>query len=360
MLRAAGAVALDTEGDSLHHYPERLSLIQIAVPAGGVWLVDPLALPDLRALAAVLGEPGVLTVLHAGDNDLTYLKRQGVVVATLFDTSIAARFLGGRALGLEALLEQFLGVSLPPSRQKDDWSARPLSEAQMQYAIADVTSLFALKARLVEELRSVGRLTWVEEECAALAALPLAERIVDPDAALRLKGARELSPRGLAIVRALHDMREQAARASDRPPFKILGDEMLVTLAGQAPIDAAALALIPGLNPRVAARWGARVVEAVAGALALPEADLPRPAARPPRRAVPAAVTRRVESLRRWRAEAVPRLGLEPGVLLPNRLIGAVAEADPRSLDVLAQIEGIRRWRVETFGGELLATLAGA
>jgi ribonuclease D len=122
-----GEVALDTEGDSLHHYPERLSLIQLAVASGDVWLVDPLALGDLGPLASVFTTPSVVTVLHAGDNDLVQLKRRGFGFAALFDTSIAARFLGAKALGLDVLLETYLGVALPPSRQRDDRSRRRLS-----------------------------------------------------------------------------------------------------------------------------------------------------------------------------------------------------------------------------------------
>ena len=189
-LRAPGEIALDTEGDSLHHYPERLSLVQLAVSSRDVWLVDPLALGDLSPLAPVFAMPSVVTVLHAGDNDLVQLKRRGFGFAALFDTSIAARFLGATALGLDVLLQTYLEVELPPSRQRDDWSRRPLSEAQRRYAAADVLHLFALKRRLTEELVRMGRLAWVEEECAALAAQPVAEWVQDPNAFAGLKGAQ--------------------------------------------------------------------------------------------------------------------------------------------------------------------------
>ncbi len=159
-LSAAPAIALDTEGDSLHHYPERLALIQIGVPDGSVWLVDPLALPDLDALAPLFAEPARLLVLHAGDNDLVHLKRRwNFKFGAVFDTAIAGRFLGGRALGLDVLLDTYLGVALPPSRQKDDWSKRPLTDAQTLYAASDVQHLFALRTRLhrgADEDRSPG------------------------------------------------------------------------------------------------------------------------------------------------------------------------------------------------------------
>src|SRR5262245_40815547 len=225
-LGATPELALDTEGDSLHHYPERLALVQIGLPDGTVWLVDPLALADFTPLRPVFTDDARTLILHAGGNDLVHLKRRYVLTfASVFDTAIAARFLGGKALGLDVLLRTYLGVELPPSRQKDDWSARPLDAAQLAYAAADVQHLFALRVRLVDELQRVGRLAWVEEECAALAAQPAPERPVDPDAWIGVKGARELPPQGLAAMRELFALREQLARAADRPPFKVLGED---------------------------------------------------------------------------------------------------------------------------------------
>lgn len=356
----APEIALDTEGDSLHHYPERLALIQIGVPAGAVWLVDPLAVSDLAPLAPVFADPGRTLVLHAGDNDLVHLKRRyGLAFASVFDTAIAGRFLGGKALGLDVLLEAYLGITLPPSRQKDDWSERPLSPAQLTYAAADVQHLFALKTRLVEELARAGRLGWVEEECAALAVQAAPERPVDPDAWLGVKGARDLPPRGMAALRELWALREQLARAADRPPFKILNEETLLRVAQALPLDAAALGAIPGITPRVLGRWGTALLGAVERALALGNGELPV-LVRHKRPVISGAMSRRIDRLRRWRTGAVERVGLEPGVLLPNRLIAVIAEAGPRTLDELARVEGVRRWRVETFGPALLEALAGS
>src|SRR5439155_643495 len=138
----------------------------------------------------VFAAPGTTTVLHAGDNDLVHLKRRhGMSFAALFDTHVAARFLGEPALGLDVIIRRYLGLELPPSRQRDDWSARPLTEAQRDYAAADVLHLFGLKDRLVDELRRVERLAWVEEECAALASQAVAERPPDPNAFASGSGA---------------------------------------------------------------------------------------------------------------------------------------------------------------------------
>jgi ribonuclease D len=331
----------------------------MATPAG-VWLIDPLALPDLTPLAPVFAGVSPLVVVHAGDNDLAHLKRRyGFAFQSIFDTSIAARFLGGTALGLDTLLERWLGVTLPPSRQRDDWSARPLTAAQIDYAAADVRHLVALKARLADELRAAGRLAWVEEECAVLAAQIVPERLLDPDAYLGVKGARDLSPRGLGILRELWALRETLARAADRPPFKILAEDILLAIARAAPRDVTALATLPGVTPRVLGRWGPALLAAVERALALAEEDLPRWPHRP-RPRIPGTVSRRVDALRRWRAAATERVGLEPGVLLPNRVIGHIAETAPRTPEELAAVDGVRRWRAETFGREIIAALDGS
>ena len=221
-LEGAGAVAIDTEADSLHHYPGKLCLVQVADARGRGHLVDPLAVRDLSPLGRALADPGTLKVLHAADNDLAYLKRlYGVSVASLFDTAVAARFLGAPALGLEGLLTQYLRVTAVKSRQKDDWSRRPLTPEQEAYALDDVLHLIPLRERLLEALHVIGRAQWVEEECAGLAALVVPEKPVDPDAYMKLKGARELDARGLGCSRVVA-AREFLALRLDRPPFMIV------------------------------------------------------------------------------------------------------------------------------------------
>jgi ribonuclease D len=358
VLAGVGAVAMDTEADSLHHYPGKLCLVQIADARGRGYLVDPLVVRDLAPLGPVLAEPSILKVLHAADNDLAYLKRlYGVTVTSLFDTAVAARFLGATSLGLEGLLTQYLGVTAVKSRQKDDWSRRPLTSEQEAYALDDVLHLIPLRERLQDALQAMGRAQWVEEECAALAALEVPEKPADPDAYMKLKGARELDARGLAALRELHAAREILARRLDRPPFMIVGNESLVVLAARRPHDADGILSVPGCTPPVIRRAGPAILEAIARAEALPEAELPvyRPTPRPH---MPAAVRRRADALREWRAKASKEIGLDPGVLFPQRLIDRLAAAPPADLAALRQVEGVRDWRVGLFGVDLLRALA--
>jgi len=201
-LEGAATLAIDTEADSLHHYPGKLCLVQVASDRGQAHLIDPLALPSLLALGPLCADPATVKVLHAAENDLAYLKRlYGFSFVSLFDTALAARFLGVAALSLDGLLAQFLELIPVKSRQKDDWSRRPLTAEQEAYALNDVLHLADLRARLIDELVAKGRLEWVEEECAALAASSLPERVIDPDAYLKLKGAKDLDQRGWGVLR---------------------------------------------------------------------------------------------------------------------------------------------------------------
>ena len=357
-LKGARALSIDTEADGLHHYPVKLCLVQVADDRGRGHLADPLALPTLAPLGPFFADPGVVKVLHAADNDLGYLKRlYGFSVTNLFDTAIAARFLGVTSLSLDGLLRDFLGVDPGPSRQKDDWSKRPLSAAQETYALNDVLHLIPLRERLLEALRAKGRDRWVEEECAAVAAMPAPERVVDPDAYMRLKGAKDLDGRGLAVLRELAATREALAVKADRPPFMILGNEVLVALATLKPRDTAAILTVKGCTANVVRRAGEAIVAAVERGLAVPEAELPvrRPNPRP---RVSGAVQRRSEALRAWRVEVAKRVELDAGVIFPQRLIDRLALDPPRDVDALAQVEGVGRWRAELFGAELVRRLA--
>lgn len=350
-------LSIDTEADGLHHHPVKLCLVQVADDQGRGHLVDPLALPTLQPLGPFFADAGVVKVLHAADNDLGYLKRlYGFSVANIFDTAIAARFLGVTSLSLDGLLRDFIGVDPGPSRQKDDWSKRPLSPAQETYALNDVLHLIPLRERLLEALRAKGRELWVEEECALIAAMPAPEKAADPDAYMKLKGAKDLDGRGLAVLRELHQARETLAIKLARPPFMILGNEVLVALAVLKPRDSNSILTVKGCTINVVRRAGEAILAAVERGLAAPDSDLPvrRPNPRP---RVSGAVQRRSEALRAWRVEAAKLVELDAGVIFPQRLIDKLAHDPPRDLDALARVEGVGRWRAELFGAELLRRL---
>ena len=357
-IAGCGAIGIDVEADSLHHYTEKVCLIQLTAFRGGSCLIDPLAVRDLSALAPVLADPSVLKVVHGGDNDVTSMRRDfGVSFRTMFDTAIAARLLGDREVGLQALVRNELGIEVSKGSQKDDWSRRPLTAKQEAYALGDVAHLMPLAARLTDRLAAAGRTEWAREEFAALASLPPAVKRTGPDEFRRIKGSAKLSRRQQAVLREIYVWREERAAAADRPPFKIVGPEVLLALAERSPSITIedvedALARYPRQRDEVEV-----VFEAIERALELPEAELPARNAGEQTR-VSAAVQRRVNALRAWRDEQARASQLDPAIVISQRVIERLALANPRTVDELAAVDGLRQWRVAEWGPALLAACA--
>jgi ribonuclease D len=301
-----------------------------------------------------MADPATVKVLHGADYDVTTLKRDfGFTFSSLFDTMVAARFLGMPEVGLQAVARTELGVSLSKDSQRDDWSRRPLTPKQEAYAAADVAHLIALHERLDAKLEALGRRAWVREECDAVAALAPSRRDRDPDAFLRVKGANRLSPESLRIFANLYGWREGLGAEADVPTFKIVGNSTLLDLATARPKTPEDLGKIKGLPPRLRERG---LLDVIRKASAEPPITPPR---RP--REVPTDAERaRNEALRAWRAEAAKGLGLDVSAVLPQRLIDRLAKENPSTAGGLEGVEGLRRWRIQTFGTRILEKLAAA
>jgi ribonuclease D len=357
-LRGAETLALDSESDSLYHHVEKVCLLQLASDRGRAVLIDPLTLRDLRPLAPFMADPRVTKVLHGADYDVTTLKRDfGFSFAGIFDTMLAARFLGLPEIGLQAVARREMGIELSKASQKDDWSRRPLTPTQEAYALADVQHLFEIRRRLADQLRTLGRLSWLDEECAAVAALEPARRRTDKDGYQRIKGARRLSPRALAILREFFAWRESRAEKTDIPAFKILGNEALLALAEAAPRTRDDLGRLR-LPSRLLEHAADDLLGAVHRGSSVSEGDLPR-IPREPRPVVSDEARARATRLKAWRAQEAEALKLDPSVILPQRLIDRLAEAAPRGTEALQGVLGLRRWRIEAFGAALLRATKG-
>ena len=231
-LQAAKVVALDTEADSLHAYPEKLCLIQISIGEED-WLIDPLAPLDLAPLWTALKRHPL--ILHGADYDLRLLrKNHGFVPERIFDTMLASRLLGDREFGLVNLLAKYLGVSLEKGSQKADWAKRPLTPRMEAYARNDTHYLARLACILRERLREKGRLGWAEESAARLIVECAIPTEPQPDLVWRVKGSHKLSRAALAVLREMWQWREEEAIGGNKPPFFVLGHEALVEIAAAA------------------------------------------------------------------------------------------------------------------------------
>ena len=242
-------IAVDTEADSLHAYPEKLCLIQVSIE-GLDTIVDPLAGLDLTPMLEIFAKHEL--VFHGADYDLRLLRKTyGFVPGAIFDTMIAARLVGAREFGLSNLVAKYLGVTLEKGPQKANWARRPLTERMEQYARNDTRFLRPLSSILRVQLEEKGRLEWAQETCQRLINDCASFRPLDPDVMWRVKGSHDLSPRGLAVLRELWHWREKEAVKFNRPPHFILPSESMVDLAEAAGESDALKAMLPRyLTPR--------------------------------------------------------------------------------------------------------------
>lgn len=359
-LATARRIALDCEAAGFHRYSDRLCLLQLTTESE-TYILDPLAFHPADLIRGVLEDPGVAVVMHGADYDLRLLDRDlGIRLRGLFDTQVAAALLGEEALGLQALLEAKLGVTLSKKYQKADWAERPLGEGMLEYAADDTRHLMPLADLLVQALADSGRTSWAEEECRALEESAEARTEGEAeDPVTRVKGARDLSPREVTALREALAWRDALARARDRAPFRVVGDQALLDAVLRRPLDTRELADVKGFPSALARSEGGDLLHRFDAVAQLPDPELrpyPRNQRRGPGRPTPEVeeVAERLKGARNRRAQ---ELGLDRGVLLSNAVVLAVAVQAPRSLEELARVEGIRRWQVEAVGPGLLEAL---
>jgi ribonuclease D len=351
-------IALDCEAAGFHRYSDRLCLLQVSTAEATV-IIDSLAFDPGDALRGPLGDPAVEVVMHGADYDLRLLDRDlGARVRGLFDTQVAAALLGESAIGLAALLEQYFGVKLSKKHQRADWARRPLPDDMLAYAAADTMHLRALADLLKDKLREIGRLEWALEECRLLEETRWLEE-PDEDPVVRVKGARDLGPREVTALREALAWRDRIAKARDRAPFRVAGDQALLEVVVRQPRTPDALSEVKGMNPALARQEGEELVERLARVAALPEADLagyPRRPRNGPGR-MPPDVDERAERLKQVRNRRADELKIDRGTMLPNAVLLEVARLEPRSGDELAAVPGMRKWQAEVLGEALIATL---
>jgi ribonuclease D len=352
-LGRSAVVGVDTEFHGEHFYVPRLMLLQIATPQA-VYLVDPLARVDIGPVLDALDRPGLCVVGHALRNDLLILaRRYGVLPSKVFDTQIAAAFLGlGRQVGLGALVEGELGVRLDKAKTLADWSRRPLQPALVRYAAEDVAYLLPLAERLAERLEVRRRTPMVEAECRGLVE-PTAYRVVPEEVWQRVSGARRLGAREMGVLRALAAERERIASESDRPVQWILPDDVLVDLAARAPRVPAELF---GGSRRPASglrEHGARWLEAIGLGLDSPVAR--GRARRPPTEGMEGVVSMAMQLV----AAVARRNDVAPSLLCSRDALFEVVREMPASPSELSDRLGLESWRRDLLEEPLWAFLTG-
>jgi ribonuclease D len=355
MLSDAGGhprIAVDTESNSLHAYRERVCLIQISTPQAD-YVIDPLAIPDLRSLAPIFKNPLVEKIFHAAEYDLICLHRDfGFEFSAIFDTMQAARVLGYSFVGLDNLLAEKFQVRMDKRHQKADWAARPLSTAQIDYARLDTHYLFDLRDLLEQELREKGRLELAREDFARLCRPEEPKERANGSSWKRFSTRKEISLRELTILAELCHRRDAIAEKLDRPPFKVIDDNLLFAIARSSPEQVVDLAGI-GLSPRQIRLWGGEILQAYKHGAEAPllKRDQPK---RPDD-----AIIKRLEKLKNWRKKIAQELSVESDIVLPKSYMNRFAENPPQSILDLEKAMADSPWRIRTYGSQILTLLGG-
>jgi ribonuclease D len=349
-------IALDTEGASFHRFLDRIYLLQISTRDRSA-IVDPLPIGSPAKLGNLLQSKAVEVVFHDADYDLRLLHQDyGWHVTNIFDTRIASQLLGIKSFGLAALLEQYFGVKLDKKHQRADWSMRPLSPDMLEYAAQDTRFLLQLKDHMTGELDRRGRLHWAREEFARLEGTRW-EAEESMEGFLRLKGARDLSRRELAVLREVANWRDTVAAQLDRATFRVMGNEVLFQLARTTPRSVSELAAIRGMPKGMLERAGSDIVAAVRRGSEVPEAELPK-FPKGQRWNKDRDFDDRVARLKLVRDAAAARLELDPGVLCSRERLENIARSGAKSVEELAAVPDLRRWQIEEMGEGFVRALA--
>ncbi len=349
-LRTQPRAAVDTESNSLHAYREQVCLIQISTPRHD-YLVDSIELTELDALAPFFANPRIEKIFHAAEYDVICLHRDyGFRFNTLFDTVIAARILGHKVIGLGDLLAEYFNVEVNKQFQKSNWGKRPLTGEQIDYARLDSHYLIDLRDILEKELREKNLLELAQEDFKR-ACQPVNGNGKTPRASWeRISGHQDLSPRQLSILNELCGCREEIAEQLDRPVFKVINDDLLLSMAQTMPDSAKGLEEA-GLSKLQIEKFGSKFLKSIrAGRNA-------QPVARTRSKRLNDTTLARLEKLKEWRKKEAAGLKVESDIILPKPMLYAIAEQGPRDMEKLSMLMFESPWRFRHFGESILKAL---
>ncbi|PXA80215.1 ribonuclease D [Caulobacter sp. D4A] len=350
-LKGQPFIAVDTEFMRETTYWPKLCLIQVASPSSDA-VIDPLADGlDLEPLLELMRDETLLKVFHAARQDVEIFNNLKAMPTPLFDTQVAGMAAGfGEQIAYDALVRQMLKIEIDKSSRFTDWARRPLTDAQLAYALADVTHLARLFPVLRDRLQESGRLAWVEEEMKALS--DPAAYDVDPEKAWRRLRPRKTQAKYLAVFKAVSAWRERTAQQRDQPRGRILKDEAIDELATQAPTSLDGLNTLRGVPKGFGgSKFGPDLLAAIKAALADPEGYAPvvdKPGPPPPPSA--GAVVELLKVLLKARAE-------EAGVA--SKLIATVSDLEKIAADDEAETPALQGWRRDAFGTDALKIKRG-
>ena len=344
-------VAFDLEANGMHAYPEHICLLQFGT-VEDQFIVYPEALGNADELRAFFQNEKVEKIFHSCDYDIRSLSRDyNIAVKNMFDTSVGAQFLGASQLGLANVLNRFLDLEIEKNTkiQKMDWGKRPLSEEELKYAADDVFHLIDLRNLLVKNLKKLNRLSWAKEEIDRLSKVRFGESCSMEDSFLRIKGVRALRPHQLAVLRELSIFREKLALKKNSPPYKIIGNKTLITLAVNPETNIYSL---KGIGRWLLNQAHKELADALKRGINAEPIFLPKM----PRRPVWSnSANSRLSILKEWRLRKGSELSLDPAILWPVASLQRIARKPAELSEELSNENNpdVRKWQKDLLAKEL-------
>jgi ribonuclease D len=352
------AIGVDTESDSMYSYREKVCLVQISTTTANI-ILDVLKITDISPLAPIFADPGIRKVMHGSDYDIVCLKRDfGFTFGGTFDTMVAGLLLGDEHIGLGDMVEEVFDVKLAKAHTKSNWGRRPLSSAQLTYVYEDTLFLVPLAERMEERLAERDLVEEAHIEFRRLEHREPPSKSFEPQGFYKIKGAKTLSPKGLAILKELYAYREKRSSELDRPPFKVIANDTLVRVANAAPRDMSAMRRLKGITEYVAKRFGRGILGAVDRGRSGPPPGPPKKKKSTTPRLSPRE-QERFGRLKEWRKVKAEALTISPIAVLPNYALHEVVRARPKDRPALSAISGVGSRRAAKYGDELIPLIRG-
>jgi len=344
-------VAVDLEADGLHNYPEKICLFQFAAQ-NKIFIVEPEALGNGDELRDFLANGKIEKVFHSCDYDVRSLDRDyNAKVKGLFDTAIAAKFLGADKLGLGNVLLQFLGIGINKCKklQKMNWSKRPLPENALKYACNDVAFLVELRNFLRHNLKRANRLSWAEEEFKRLEKIRFNHPNPPELSFLNVKGAGRLNPKQLSILRELYILREKIALKNNRPPFKVISSAVMIEIASS---PGKKLSDIKGVGHWLIEMAEKDFEEAVRKGINSEPVTKNKPKKQ---QKWTNSSGRILKSLKSWRVAKADELNIDPSLIWPVSSLETMALHNAKRMEELfgQDCTAVRNWQRKQFSQEI-------
>jgi ribonuclease D len=359
-MKGEPVLGIDTESDSMYCYQEKVCLIQISDRQQD-YIIDPLAVKDLGPFLDLVSDPKVVKVFHGADYDIVSLKRDyGCDIPNLFDTMVCSQILGLPKVGLADLVGRFFDVKLDKKFQRYNWAKRPLLPEHVDYARGDSHFLLPLREILIHKLESTERTHIAQEEFEILARRSWREKPFDPNDFIRIKHSSGLEEAGLRVLRQLYVYRDGQAKGMNRPPYKVIPNQVLLLLARKRPETMDDLKKLIRSGSTMVRRHGPAMVESVNRGIA-DETPLPKRkrenAERPPHGG--RETERLFQKLKNWRQELVSSSSLPLALSASNNQLKAIAGWRPKDLKALGDLPDVRAWQVDRYGETWLKILSG-